>query len=508
MDPLVLLIPLLPFLAAASIGIGHALGLLEGQKGEQITADLAVWPVVLSFFMALALLVGDGFGSVQGQFSVGRWLASDVLDIHINFVSSGFQVVLAALFALLLALLGNKASVLLHQEAGFRRFFFIYSLFVAAFLSMLLFANMAGTFMAWAATGWCAYGLLNYAYQNPIATANATRLLVANCIGDAGFLIGVSLSLAWLEDVNWPVLNGLVTELGIGQVTGISLCFTLAAVVKSGQLPFSAWPVRALAGFPPADAMVYSAVMGHAGVFLLCLLQPVFSQSLFTMVVLVLVGLSTAFYSQWVGLSQTDAKSSLAYASCGQIGLMFVECGFGFWGLATWHLCAHAVIRTWQFLLLPEGFGYKAANMDMAKPVSGALFTASLQRGWLEQLAEWTLLKPIRSLANDLSYFDTHILDRLLGMPTLSMAHWQPLAYRESHLQTEYAKGVGVLGKMAIWMAALFHWLEKGLLLRGLNRQGFRYGRELGHLANKLEYVILRPRYLVLFICITFLMAF
>ncbi len=506
MDALVLLIPLLPFLAACAIGVGGVFGALKGELGEQITADLAVWSVTLSFMMAAALLAGDLFGENQGHFSVGQWLASDTLDVHINFITSGFQVVLATLFALLLALLGNKATCLLRGEAGFQRFFFIYGLFVSAFLALLLFANMVGTFIGWVVTGWCAYGLVGHGYQRPLAIANASRLLLANRIGDAGFIIAISLSLAWLGDVNWPVLNSMVSQLSVGQQTGMGLCFALAAAVKSGQLPFSTWPVRALEGPVPADAMVYAVVMGHAGVFLLCLLQPVFSQSLFTSAVLGLLGLATAVYSQWVRLSQTDVKSALVYASSGQIGLMFVACSLGFWSWALWHLCAHAIVRCLQFCSLPEWAGRTPASN--AKAIPRGLFMASLQRFWLEQLTEWTLLRPVRSLAHDLSYFDTHVLDRLLGMPSLSLEHWRPLPYREGHLGNGFAKGAGVLGKMAIWTAALFHWLENRLLMRGLSRWGCRYGREFGMVANKLEFVILRPRYLVLFICITFLMAF
>jgi len=506
MDALVLLIPSLPLLAASAIGLGNVFGMLKGEFGRQTTADLAVWSVTLSLMMATALLAGDLLGKNQGPFSVGQWLASDTLDIRINFITSGFQVVLATVFALLLAVLGNKAATVLQGDTGYQRFFFIYSLFVSAFLAMLLSANMAGTFIGWVATGWCAYGLVGYGYQRPVAIANAARLLLANRIGDAGFIIAISLSLAWLGNVNWTVLNVMAADLSVGQLTGISLCFALAAAVKSGQLPFLTWPPRSLEGPGPADALVYSVVMGHAGVFLLCLLQPVLSKSLFASVALGLVGLATAAYSQWARLSQTDVKSAIAFASSGQMGLMFVECSLGLWHLALWHLCAHAIIRCLQFLTLTEWAAYPPEGK--AKAVPRWLFMASLQRFWLESLTEWTLLRPIRSLARDLYYFDSHLLDRLLGMPTLSMEHWQPLPYRESHLRNGVGKGAGVLGKTVIWMSAFFHWLENRLLMRGLSGKGFRYGREFGHLANKLESVILRPRYLVLFICITFLMAF
>ncbi len=507
MDALVLLVPLLPVLAAAAIGLGGVLGVLGGDKGRLVTADLAVWSTTLSFLMVLALLVGDLFGKNQGQFSIGQWLTCDTLDIHVSFSTSGFQVAQTTVFALLLAVLGHNATGLLPDNAGYHRFFFRYSLFCSAFLALLLFSSTVGTFIAWVATGWCAYGLLNHADQRPSATAHALRLLLVNRMGDAGFIAGISLGWVWLGQVNWPVLQAMATELSVGQATGIGLCFALAAAVKSAQLPFTAWSARALDGPAPTAAMVYGAVMGHAGVFLLCLLQPVFAQSLFASALLVLTGLATAVYSHLVRLSQADPKTALVYASSGQIGLMFLACGLGFWSLIKWYLCAHAIVRCWQFLSLSEGSRACSADVDDSRQVPNWLFVAALQRFWLEQFTDWTLLKPVRSLARDLSYFDIQLLDRLLGMPTLSLDHWQPLAYRESHLQPPLAKDAGLLGHMTVWTAARFLWLENRLLWQGLGRSSHR-GRGFGRLANKLERIILRPRYLALFIGLTFLMAF
>jgi len=309
-----------------------------------------------------------------------------------------------------------------------------------------------------------------------------------------------------LQDVNWRGLNAAATELSIGQATGVSLCFALAACAKSAQLPFTPWLAKTLEGPAPADAMVYGAVMGHAGVFLLCLLQPVLSQSPFALAVVGLSGLASALYSQLVGLSQTDVKSSLAYAGSAQIGLMLVECSLGFWQLAQWHLCAHAVIRCLQFLSAPSFAADSLVKTSALKPAPRWLFMASMQRFWLEQIADWSLLKPIRGLALDLSYFDTRVIDQLLGMSNLNMEHWSQLAERKPGIAQ--LSGTGVAGKLTSWAATVMHWLEMRLLMRGLNKRSFRHGHELGRLAHKFEDIILRPRYLVLFICITFLMAF
>ena len=58
-DVLVVLIPLLPLLAAGVIGVGHLFGALDGEADESMTAAIATSAIVLSCLLALALLTAD-----------------------------------------------------------------------------------------------------------------------------------------------------------------------------------------------------------------------------------------------------------------------------------------------------------------------------------------------------------------------------------------------------------------------------------------------------------------
>ncbi|MEK7843331.1 MAG: hypothetical protein AAB241_03775, partial [Pseudomonadota bacterium] len=100
MDALVVLILLLPLTAAAVIGIGHVFGMLRGVADEAVTARIASWAITLSCLLALTLLGADLLGKNTGSFSAGQWLGSDSLSIKVNFITTGFNVGLAALFSL------------------------------------------------------------------------------------------------------------------------------------------------------------------------------------------------------------------------------------------------------------------------------------------------------------------------------------------------------------------------------------------------------------------------
>ncbi len=149
----------------------------------------------MSSLLALTLLGADLLGKNTGSYNVGHWLSSDTLDIQINFITTGFNVRLAALFSVLLAIVIRFSIDYMHREAGYHRFFFILSLFASAMLLLVLSGNAIGTFIGWEVAGLCSYFLIAYAYDRPVAAANATRVFVTNRIGDAGFILGAGLKL-------------------------------------------------------------------------------------------------------------------------------------------------------------------------------------------------------------------------------------------------------------------------------------------------------------------------
>ncbi|MGZ4970898.1 MAG: NADH-quinone oxidoreductase subunit 5 family protein [Methylobacter sp.] len=518
MDALVVLIPLMPLVAASTIGIGHLFGVISGEAGESRTADIAGWTITMSSLLALTLLGADLLGKNAGFYNVGHWLNSDTLDIQINFITGGFNVWLAALFSILLALVIHFSVNYMHREAGYHRFFFILSLFSSAMLLLVLSGNAVVTFIGWEVAGVCSYFLIAYAYDRPVAAANATRVFITNRIGDAAFLLGAGLSYAWLGSVNWSSINAATAQFTPGEATAIALCFAVAAFAKSAQLPFTPWLARAMEGPTPSSAVFYGAVMVHAGVYLVILLRPIFEHAPLAMAVVAIVGMMTAVYGFVVGLTQTDVKSSLIFATSGQLGLMFLECGLGFWQLAGWHLCAHAVVRGYQFLTAPS-LMHNVRSLDAPtapRSIPTWIYVASLQRFWLDQITDWALIKPVRGLAHDLSYFDDHVVDRIMGIPDPAIRTISSLAQLEERMvgarldndSDQFAQGSGLAGKLTEWMAAVLHWFEDRFVLRGVGKSAINYGRELGHVANKFEQSVLRPRYLVLFVFITLLVAF
>jgi hypothetical protein len=175
-----------------------------------------------------------------------------------------------------------------------------------------------------------------------------------NRVGDVGFLAAIFLTFSQLGAIDYASINARAGALHPAAAAPIALCLLAAALAKSGQLPFSTWLARAMEGPTPSSALFYGAVMASAGVYLVVRVHPLIDASPAARSALLLCGAATALYAGLVSLVQSDVKSGLIFSTMGQLALMFVACGLRAYGVAIFHLLAHAIVRFLQLLTAPS----------------------------------------------------------------------------------------------------------------------------------------------------------
>ncbi|VAX08733.1 NADH-ubiquinone oxidoreductase chain L-like protein, cluster 1 [hydrothermal vent metagenome] len=511
------LIPLLPVLAALWIALGYLSGRNCGEAGEGQTSIVAVGSVLLSLFGLLWLDVQTLLtGVAPGYIIVANWFGVAEVQFQISFLLDAFALGMATLVALL-ALLGLRFSVnYMHREAGYQRFFMILCLFTAAMLLIVMAGNAVLVFVGWELAGLSSYLLIAYSYERTTAAANATRVFITNRIGDAGFIIAIALSYFWLGSSDWSVINTAGQSLESMQYALLGIAFVLAALVKSAQVPFTPWLARALEGPTPSSALFYGALMVHAGVYLLIRLQPLLEQIPELMTMLLVIGLLTSLYGFFGQLVQVDTKSMLIFSTSTQVGLMVAFCGLGWFKLAAGLLFLHAIWRGFQFFNAP-GLMHLMGRATRPAPAflkkCQRLYVASLQRFWLDSLADGLLVRPTQSLAKDAQYFEQHVVNRMVGLAdsagsVSSLAQWE--AFRldgERRVRGDYgdiAVGRGMLGRSMQWLAMLLHWFEEHLVLSGGDEGIKRLILRLGSLLMRVDELLSHPRYLLLMVAVTF----
>ena len=268
------------------------------------------------------------------------------------------------------------------------RFFTFLQLFTFSMLGLLLAGNLLQVFAFWELVGACSYFLIGFYFERPAAAAAATKAFVMNRIGDFGFIVGIMILWTAFGRLNFageliPVMrmedgfalmgrDSSLFDMMAAQQTGqempagawpqpprplpvpqwllvlAGLGIFAGAVGKSAQLPLSTWLPDAMAGPTPVSALVHSATMVAAGVYLVGRLYPVFLPDV--LIVIAYVGAATLVYGATCAAVQTDLKRILAYSTVSQLGYMVLACGVGGRDAGLFHLVTHAFFKSLLFL--------------------------------------------------------------------------------------------------------------------------------------------------------------
>jgi NAD(P)H-quinone oxidoreductase subunit 5 len=251
------------------------------------------------------------------------------------------------------------ATRYMHREAGYNRFFVLYSLFVLGMVVTALADTIETLFAGWELVGLSSALLVAFYQERPAPARNGLWVWVVYRVSDAALLLAAVVlhQTAAGGDFDkllgpgpWPEGQADVTA---RQALVVGLLLLVAAAGKSGLVPFSGWLPRAMEGPTPSSAIFYGALSVHLGAFLMMRVSPLLERSAWLCAAVVALGLGTALFAYLAGSVQTDVKSALSFACLTQVGLIFAEVGLGLRYVALVHLLGHACLRTLQFVRAP-----------------------------------------------------------------------------------------------------------------------------------------------------------
>jgi NADH-quinone oxidoreductase subunit L len=119
-------------------------------------------------------------------------------------------------------------------------------------------------------------------------------------------------------------------------------------VGKSAQFPLHTWLPDAMEGPTPVSALVHSATMVAAGVYLVGRFFPMFLPEV--LLVIASIGCITLFMAATIAITAVDIKRVLAYSTISQLGYMMLALGVGGWLAGLMHLITHAFFKSLLFL--------------------------------------------------------------------------------------------------------------------------------------------------------------
>ena len=232
-----------------------------------------------------------------------------------------------------------------HKEYKDRRpfFFSMLFLFLAAMFGLVLSENLVWIYFFWEITSVISFLLIGYT-KTEEAVDNSFKALWMNLLGGLGFAVAI-MYLA-LTSGSMQLMD-CVSQAGLFPLA----CLALAGLTKSAQMPFSTWLFGAMVAPTPSSALLHSATMVKAGVYLLIRLSPAMNGNLVGAVVTFIGGL-TFILTSFMAIAQNDAKKVLAFSTISNLGLIVACAGMGVqetvWA-AIFLMIFHAVCKSMLF---------------------------------------------------------------------------------------------------------------------------------------------------------------
>ena len=347
MNVLVWLIPIFPALAV----------LLNGLLGRRMIRDkahlLGVGSVGCSLVCALIVILRLMMNPSEPiKAKLYTWIFAGAFTADM-----GFQVdTLSAVMLFVVCGVGFLVHVYsmgyMHGDPSYYRFFTYLNLFMTSMLILVLADNYLLMFVGWEGVGLCSYLLIGYWYDRQSASDAGKKAFLVNRIGDAGFILAMSLIFWTTGSLNYDTVftQAAAGQVTVGIATAITLLLFVGAAGKSAQVPLYVWLPDAMEGPTPVSALIHAATMVTAGVYMVVRSQALFLLAPTTMHVVAGVGAFTALFAASIGLVQNDIKRVLAYSTVSQLGYMFLGCGMGAFSSGLFHVMTHAFFKGLLFL--------------------------------------------------------------------------------------------------------------------------------------------------------------
>ncbi|MBI1976915.1 MAG: NADH-quinone oxidoreductase subunit L [Candidatus Omnitrophica bacterium] len=303
-----------------------------------------------------SILLGMDFVGATGRSPLHydmSWLPQEQVRLSVGFFVDHLNLVTLVIVTTISFFVQVFSVAYMYDDESRPRYFSFLSFFVFAMINLVVASNLLQTYLFWELVGLASYLLIGFWFENEAPAKAARKAFVTTRFGDLGFYLGIILLLILFGSTSFADLNNtnaLTHQLQPWILTTIALLIFCGIAGKSAQAPLHAWLPDAMEGPTPVSALIHSATMVAAGVFLLARLYPFFNLSPTAMQVILAIAAVTALATATVATVQNDIKRILAYSTISQLGLMVMGLAAGTYTGGLFHLATHATFKSLLFL--------------------------------------------------------------------------------------------------------------------------------------------------------------
>lgn len=370
----ILLIPLLPMLAFAVLG-------LFGKKYFNTSAGLIATllllvSTVLSLYTAYHYFLVDGKVNEVYQpvkaFQYTWLVFNEHLQIDMGVLLDPISVMMLVVITVVSLMVHVFSLWYMKGEERFATYYAFLGLFTFSMLGLVISTNIFQMYIFWELVGVSSFLLIGYYFQKPSAVAASKKAFIVTRFADLFFLIGILIVGFQSNSFDFGTIIQTLTNtqsaeflsatsttfFGASLLTWALALIFIGGAGKSAMFPLHIWLPDAMEGPTPVSALIHAATMVVAGVYLVARMFPVFAMNEASLQLVTWVGLISALFAAIIACTQTDIKRILAYSTMSQIGYMMFalgvsgyggKAGLGFTG-SMFHLFTHAFFKSLLFL--------------------------------------------------------------------------------------------------------------------------------------------------------------
>jgi NADH-ubiquinone oxidoreductase chain 5 len=335
---------LFPLLSSLSSGF---LGRKIGTTGSQI--------ISCTFLIFSSILISFAFYEVclcasPVYINLGSWIDSELLNISWEFYFDQLTVSLGLAVIYCSTLIHIYTVSYLATDPHIQRFFSYLSAFTFGMLVLISGGNFFVMFVGWELIGVVSYLLINFYFTRIQANKAAMLAFIMNRQGDMILSICFFAIIALFGSLNYTTVFSLVPYMNETAITIIALLLLGGASAKSAQIPLHSWLPGSMEAPTPVSALLHAATLVTAGIYLLLRSSPILEYSPTALLVITIVGATTAFFAATSGLVQNDLKRIIAFSTISQLGYMVMAIGLSQYNVALFHTVNHAFFKALLFL--------------------------------------------------------------------------------------------------------------------------------------------------------------
>lgn len=381
-----------------------------GISGVFISLSTAV---LLFTFKTIELFWSSLAESNANLISIGDYaLITDNFTLEFTLLLDGYSLSYITLTSCIGVWALLFATNYMRGEPRTNNFIILLYFFLISMILLLASGNFPSLMLGWELIGCFSFLLINF-WTTRIGTAkSAFKAFFFNKLSDAMLILCLIILIIFLPNSftanfnNLYILNGVTCTIFGVQISILNI-FLIGIIVcsfcKSAQFGFHAWLPDSMEAPVPASALIHSATLVSAGIFLIGR-HEIFTSLNWAANTVLLWAAFTALYGGLIAAYQTDLKKILAYSTISHCGFLFVLVVYNNLPALILYLHLHGWFKSYSFMaagnLITKFMGYQ----DYRR-MGGSSYMATL-----EALVLGVSIACLGGLPFSLGFFNKHYL--------------------------------------------------------------------------------------------------